>query len=111
MTITNRSHIIIHSKNIIEKLKYTDILYMTSSGHYVEIQTSGNERKTTRDTLKNIIQSLPPTFVQCHRTIIINLCYLDKIENNSAFLSNGDILPISRNFLKSVKAEFTRYLG
>lgn len=60
----------------------------------------------TYSKFDKLITKLPLTFVQIHRSFIVNLNYVKKIDSNSVFLLNGDILPLSRGRHKYVEIRF-----
>ncbi len=86
-------------------IPYHDILYFSSSNHYVEIVTP-NQRLKQVDSLKNILKFLPDFFVPCHRTLIVNIHHVQKIQHRELYLSNHDILPISNTYVKQVESAF-----
>lgn len=47
-------------------------------------------------------------FCRCHNSYIVNFKYVSKIENNDIYLSNGDIVPISRTYRSSVRSFASR---
>lgn len=57
------------------------------------------------DTLENVKASLPPGFVQSHRSFVFNTQYLDRIKlsENSIYLENDIIVPLSRSYKASIK--------
>ncbi len=63
---------------------YLDIIAI--DGHY-----------TRRDTLKNIMQELPDSFVRVNRFFVVNTNYIEQY-SGSQLLVDSRIIPISRNF-------------
>lgn len=57
------------------------------------------------DTLENIKTQLPAGFVQSHRSFVFNAGYLDRIKlsENSVYLENGIVVPLSRSFKAAIK--------
>lgn len=90
-------------------IPYHDILFFSSCNQYVEIYTKTSTYKI-RESIKNIIPHLPPRFVQCHRTAIVNLYYIDKLDGNEVYLTNQTVLPISKTFLQTMRKEFLNFL-
>lgn len=99
------SYFFYHISSCSARLLYRDIVYFSSSNQYVEIYTRENKIKI-RDSLKHISENLPSHFVQCHRTIIINIFYISKIEKRNAHLIDGTILPVSQTFLTPLQNAF-----
>lgn len=97
------------SKHTFIKVPYRDILYITSRNQYVEVITT-NEHFMMNESLKNITNHLPLYFVQCHRTTIVNLDYVEKIIKPDVFLSDGTVLPVSRKYSEALKDAFLNHL-
>ena len=55
--------------------------------------------------LKKLLKTLPNQFVQCHRTLIINLNHIELMNNNEIILSNQEHVPIGRTYLKQVQQQ------
>lgn len=96
-------------KSSYQRVPYSDILYFTSRNQYVEIITS-TENIFINEPLKCVLNHLPLYFVQCHRTIIVNLDFVEKIVKQDAFLSDGTLLPISRQYLNPLREQFLQHL-
>lgn len=94
-------------KNSLYAIPYKNILYFSSNNHYIEIVTTDSRLKQV-DSLKNILTYLPDCFVPCHRTLIVNIQHVQKIQKRELFLSNSEILPISNTYLKQVEKAFLR---
>lgn len=57
------------------------------------------------DTLENVKTQLPSGFIQSHRSFVFNAGYLDRIKlsENTVYLENGIIVPLSRSFKAAIK--------
>lgn len=79
-------YLFVKSKEKPEFLKISSIVYITATGSYTHIYTGGKEKVVIKP-LKEWEDLLPPQhFLRIHRTYIINLNYIEKIEpwfNNS----------------------------
>ena len=78
------------------KIEIEQILYCQAYGDYVRIKTV-NDVFSTKSTLQNFITNLPETFVQIHRSYVLNVKYIDYIEGNMVVLQN-ESLPISSSY-------------
>ena len=92
-----------------------DIVYIKSSGHYVYYSVQGNDKfYRSRHTIRecaDILESFD--FVQTHRQYLVNLRYLEYIDNskNEVKMSNMSMrLVMSRNFKKNVQEKYLEYL-
>lgn len=79
------------------KLNISDILWIKSDGNYLEIQTTKKE-ELIRASLSNFIDRLnSDMFFRTHKSYIVNLDYLTKIETNYVTIVASKI-PISKNY-------------
>ncbi len=78
------------------KLKFEDILLVAAKGDYITIKTQQKPYKV-HTTLKKIKEKLPErTFLQIHRSYIININRIIDIEDNSVLIDKN-VIPISRS--------------
>lgn len=71
------------------------ILYLESNNHRVLIHTEEGVY-SVYDKLSSIHKKLPSTFIQCHKSFLVNLNRVKHIEGNEIFLSDGLKVPISK---------------
>ncbi|MCI5493093.1 MAG: LytTR family DNA-binding domain-containing protein [Lachnospiraceae bacterium] len=103
-TIFNRGNVI--------RLKYRNILYITSSNHNVDIHLNGVD-KTYSPKIKfnTIVKSFPKNFKQCHRTILVNMDYVSHISKTELSLLDGTVLPISATYLSNIQQAMIQALS
>ncbi|MEM1121421.1 MAG: LytTR family DNA-binding domain-containing protein, partial [Bacteroidota bacterium] len=95
----------VNTGNQKQRIFYADIQYLEGDGNYVNYHTK--ERKTmVRSTIKKTLELLPNTdFAQIHRSHIVALAWIDRIEDNHVIIGNKR-LPIGAtyrtNFFKKV---------
>jgi len=78
------------------KLKLQEILVIEAKGDYIDIKTE-KETYHVHTTLKKIKVKLPEkTFLQIHRSYIINFTKIIDIEDNSVLIEKN-VIPISRS--------------
>lgn len=87
----------IKEKHTFIKLKFEDILYIKSEHVYAEIQLTNNQKHLIRGNLNKIITKLNTKFVRIHRSYIVNLDYLQQIDQNNIVLLNVSI-PIGKKY-------------
>ena len=79
------------------KIIINDILYIESDRNYITVITK-TQKLSYIDSLKNWVEKLPDSsFIQIHKSFIINKSYVDKIAGNVIYVS-GNRLPIGRSF-------------
>ena len=113
--------ILFFGKNKEEFVKATlkNIIYIQSVGHYINFHltfenTDEIKIETIRNSLNNIMNEVNKhaNLFQCHRSFIVNLSWIKKIEGNSQkaiLLLKKDIIhiPISRENYKYLKERYS----
>lgn len=92
-------------------INQTDIVYLETVHNITNVHTK-NECFETRKTLHEWMKILgTENFCQVHRSYIVALRYVVKIETNSIILKYSDLeIPISRRKTGYVKNEFYKYV-
>ncbi len=95
------------------RLQVSEIIFVKSADNYVEIGfRDGGEirKKMVRNTLKNIEKQLREfnNFVRTHRSGIVNIQYIDKLNKNFnsywlTLIDTKETIPVSRQYLMVVK--------
>lgn len=88
-----------------EFISYNDVQYITSSKNYSELHFSDNVI-TQRRSLVSLENDLPPQFVRCSRTVIVNVRHIVKLARNSITVTHGDVLPIGEKFSSSFMEKY-----
>lgn len=103
--LAKENNYILQYNNETIKIPFQKILYFSGANHYIDIYTS-ETTYSYKAKLANTISHLPYHFVQCHRSILVNMDHVEKIVKNEIFLSNGTKLPISNTYLEDVRKTF-----
>lgn len=91
------SSLFIRCERRIEKAELKDILYVESTGNYVNIYTA-EKKLVAYLTLKGLESQLPPLeFMKIHHSFIVNLSRIEAIEGNQVIIG-GKGVPVSRAF-------------
>lgn len=61
--------------------------------------------------LDEAMLQLPDCFVKCHKSYIVNLCYVAEIRQDSFLLTDGRIIPISRSQYKNSSDKWYWFRG
>lgn len=105
-SIQNENYIL-RNRDTIEAIPYTNIIYILSSKHHMELVTT-NVTYRHLISIKNIIKILPIQFVQCHRTVIININHIKKLVGYSVIMSNNTCLPVSNTYIQNVRTSLEK---
>ena len=98
----------------LSSIPYHEITYFECSRNYIIIHTHRKEPKLPRYkySMANLAAELPESFVQIHRSYIVNITHIAKIEGRMLYVnSDGKVqkLPISESHLPKVISTM-RYL-
>lgn len=91
----------VKSDKQMKKVYLKDILYIEGLENYVSFYTLSG-KILVHSTMKRIYESLPDaTFLQIHKSYIINIDHVSLIEGNRVSVG-GSKIPIARNFKEAV---------
>ena len=97
---TNADKMIIFEKSNTYVFYYQDIIGFFSEHPYVKIETTTLKSTLIFHSLKEISPLLPPEFVMCNRSSIINIAYIAQSISDSAkcifLLKNGRYIRSAR---------------
>lgn len=83
-----------------------EIQYIEVSGKYCNV-VSNKGTTILRQTL-TLFETLLSSkgFLKPHRSYLVNYCYISRIEKSQIVLENGSIIPLSRNRVAEIRAQF-----
>lgn len=105
----NESFVFIDS-NINEKIFLSTILFLEKSGRKVIVHTYTGEYISNRNISDWYGELGEKNFVIPYKGIIVNMGNIKRIEKNILILKNEHEIPISRNYVKSIKESFKEYI-
>ena len=81
----------VNTGNQKQRIFYAEIHYLEGEGNYVNYYTSKG-KVMVRATIKKTLESLPKdSFIQVHRSYIVALSWIDKIEDNHVIIGKNRI--------------------
>lgn len=83
------------------KIAYKNIYYFESRLHYLRIVSCQGEYERI-GSLQKLIGQLPPEFVRCHRSYIINLNHVISLRNKKVQMANGESIDVSATYQEEV---------
>lgn len=86
------------------QVRYDNILYFSSLNHATEVVTI-QSRYGIQMTLKSLSSTLPKQFVQCHKSSIVNVFHIERMNHTELTLSNQEKLPIGRTYLRQLQQD------
>ena len=94
---SKNAHFFIKSSGQQHRINFDDILYVESIKDYVNIKTE-NQEYIVLDTLKSLENQLPENFIRVHKSFILNLDKIEKIDVKNVFLNSGKEIPIGETY-------------
>ncbi|WP_233010258.1 LytR/AlgR family response regulator transcription factor [Rheinheimera faecalis] len=95
-------------RNPIQLIPYQDIIWIDAAGDYMCVHTQA-ETYVMRARLKSLIdERLPDVFVRIHKSTVVNLTYIEKLQplcnsEYNAVLLNQKVLKVSRTYARALK--------
>lgn len=84
------------------RVDFRNILFARSDGNLLFIHKS-NHKIVTRMTMKHFLSIIPDTgFIRTHKSYVVALTAVQKIERTQLVLSNRTIIPIARSYRPQV---------
>jgi len=92
-------------KGKVVRINFKDILYIESKLNYISIVTD-KENHITHSTMKEIEGNLPSNFIRAHKSFVINIPKIKKVEFGKIIFWNKDEISIGRaykqNFIQAI---------
>lgn len=103
---------------VVLKIDEDNIVFFTNEIYYIEKEKSSKQflvyledkcvvAKGVLSAIEN--QLLEQHFMRTHRSYLVNMKHIRRIQKNDLVLSNGNLVPISRRKEKELKQQFMRY--
>jgi DNA-binding LytR/AlgR family response regulator len=103
--------IVIKNRKGTYRIPYKDILYAESKARVVNIYLKAGKVISFYSKLDDFIQSLQDErFLKCHKSFLVNMDYILKIENANIFIGNNITIPISSTNMAVIKESYFNYL-
>ncbi len=95
----------------IVRIPYHEILYVESSNSKCILHRAGGQTYTVYKRLADIEQELKDArFLRCHRSYLLNMDYIQQIEDHF-ILTTGDIVLIRQRNLKAIRQQAVEYMN
>ena len=91
MPDSSKDYFFVNSGNLKKRILVDEVLYLESRGNYVAYVLTDGEVEV-RSTIKDALQQLPASqFQQVHRSFIVALRWIDRIEDNHVYIGKAAI--------------------
>ena len=104
-------YIIVNYKGKYARILTEQIIYIESYGHTITVHTSDKDY-IGQNKFKDICKLLETHgFIQCHKSYVVNMKYIDTIEKNSCVnMVNGTMLPIGRKYSADTISSYLEFM-
>lgn len=93
--IVIKNHIVLKDKT---KVYIADLIYIKAEDHYLNLFLSNGKDHLVRGRIKDIKKQLPPNFIQCHRSYIVNANFIKQANRETLIMIGGATVPLSRTY-------------
>lgn len=101
--------LMVKNKRGIFSVRFGEILYMESESHVITIQTK-TDKHSCYGRLEKLLEQLPESFIQCHKSYVVNMKEIRQIEKNCIQMENGLVIPISKSRYSDTKNRYIHYM-
>ena len=97
------------------KIPVDTIYSVEAKGHYIRLHTSAGDyeyKKNLSEIAEELAKDQPgqkTEFISTHRSFLVSLAAVERVQRTECILCDGSSVPVSRNAYKSVNEAFIRY--
>lgn len=110
MVLQEEEKLIVKENGIVHAIPYQEISYFESAGRKLVIFTL-DDKIEIYEKLDDLRKKLPEGFLQCHKSFLVNMNHIRRIDKNFILLKNGAEVPISRAKYAETRERYFRYMG
>ncbi|WP_421797071.1 LytR/AlgR family response regulator transcription factor [Haliscomenobacter sp.] len=99
------SYLLLNINNARQKIDTADIVYIAAAGNYTQLHFLQQRPLLASETMGDL-QKLLPQFIRVHKSYLINVDYLSRLEGNRVYLQGGAEIPIGVSYKQSVLSYF-----
>lgn len=102
--------LLLRVNGLLTSIPVAGICYVESQAHTVVLHTAQGSL-TIYEKLGGMLQKLPESFCQCHKSYLVNMCQIQRIQYGSVLLKNGAEVPVSRSRYTQLRENYFRFVG
>lgn len=87
----------------------SQISYVESNRRKVVLHVDGKELETYA-SIGSLLEVLPGTFAQCHKSFLVNLAYVSELRKDDILLHDGTVIPVSQKRRKEMQEALKSFL-
>ncbi|WP_185960758.1 LytR/AlgR family response regulator transcription factor [Aliidiomarina halalkaliphila] len=91
---------------VVDIVRLPEVVCIRAAGNYIDFQLV-NGHSMHRATLSNVLKQLPSSFVQVHRSYVINIAHLRRLQSelgrySECVLTGNKIIPLGKQYRKAL---------
>ena len=110
MVLQEEEKLVVKGSGIIHAIPYQEISYFESAGRKLVIFTLDGKIEIY-EKLDDLRKRLPEGFLQCHKSFLVNMNHIRRIDKKHILLKSGAEIPISRAKYAETRERYFRYMG
>lgn len=91
-------------------LFYEEVFYLESQNRKLIVHTAQSSYEHYRKISEDEDLLVEKGFMRCHRSYLVNIQHVKRVQNNELMMKNGALIPISKGKYQEVYDQFTKYL-
>ena len=109
----NGNLITIKQKNKHITLNYCDIVYIETMRNNIQIHLKNAEVVNLFSTLKKFSNALPPIFLHCHKSYVVNMKYVKECRPFEFIMNSDDekVIPIPPKKYKNILESYEKFVA
>lgn len=104
-----KKSLLIKYKGAMLSFSFDDIFYLESIGHVITIHTKTG-KQSCYDRLEKLFERLPRYFIQCHKSYVVNMKEIQRIEKGKVMMTDNTEIPISKSRYGDTKSRYFHYM-
>lgn len=91
-------------------VNYADVLYIETFNNNLTLHLTDGGRVSVYSSLKDFAERLPPNFLRCHKSYMVNMNHVASFTPHLFTLRSGGTVPIPPKKYKQIVAQYRAYL-
>lgn len=98
----------VRKQQTLQRVNCKDLRYIHADGNYCFLISACKKKYAVKISLRQLLFRLPSSFTRIHKSYIVNLDYLEKLDlkERQAFI-DGQVLPIGRTYLSELTQQLS----
>lgn len=101
---------VVRQGNANRVVNYADVLYIETFNNSLTLHMANGEKTSVYSSLKDFAERLPPNFLRCHKSYMVNMNHIIGYAPHAFTLRSGSTVPIPPKKYKQTVAQYRAYL-